>query len=196
MPATAGSASPKGGQLEAGELRVDDAQLLARGDFVCKTFRVEGISQDRHRLIATYANESDPELTTGEHEDGGRECLGTRAEMNPALHEACDRRALRALRQQSLNDCDVREDNTPVASSAENRGITLKRSGAILAGRAEGLLFVLTRPFVGLASLLPGKDPIGEPWRHPLAAALPRVAGEVTLVIVLITVGWLVVHLQ
>jgi hypothetical protein len=48
----------------------------------------------------------------------------------------------------------------------------------------------------GLASLVSKKDPMGEPWRHPLATVLPRVAGEVTLVIVLITAGWLVVHLH
>ena len=87
-------------------------------------------------------------------------------------------------------------DNTPVASSAHNRGITQTRSGTITAGRAEGLLLVLTSLLVGLASLVPRKDPIGEPWRHPLAAALPRVAGEITLVIVLITAGWLVAHLH
>ncbi len=156
---------------------------------------MEGISQDRHRLIATYANEADPELASGEHEDGGgREGQGSPAEINRALHEACDRRALRALQQQSLNVSDVPADNTPVAS--QNRGITQTRSGWILGGRAERLLLVLTSLLLGLASLLPRKDPIGEPWRHPLAAALPRVAGEVTLVIVLVTVGWLVVHLH
>lgn len=154
---------------------------------------MEGISQDRHRLIATYANEAEPELPTGEHESGGRECQGTRAEINHAVHEACDRRALRAL-QQSLNDSDVPADSTPVAS--QNSGITQTRSGGILGGRAERLLSVLTSLLLGLASLLPRKDPIGEPWRNPLAVVLPRVAGEVTLVIVLVTVGWLVVHLR
>lgn len=180
------SASPRR-QLEAGEFRVEEAQLLARGDFICQTSRVEGISQDRHRLIATYANEADPEFATGEHGDGGRECQGTRPEINRALHEACDRRALQELQQQSLNVSDVRADNTPVAS--QNRGITQTR-------RPEGLLLVLTSLLLGLASLLPRKDPIGEPWRHPLAVVLPRVAGEVTLVLVLVTVGWLVVHLH
>jgi hypothetical protein len=192
VPATVGVA--EGRQLEAGEFRVEGAQLLARGDFICQTSRVEGISQDRHRLIATYANEADPEFATGEHGDGGRECQGTRPEINRALHEACDRRALQALQQQSLNVSDVRADNTPVAS--QNRGITQTRSGGILGGRPEGLLLVLTSLLLGLASLLPRKDPIGEPWRHPLAVVLPRVAGEVTLVVVLVTVGWLVVHLH
>jgi hypothetical protein len=181
-------------QLEAGELRMENAQPLARGDFICQTSRVVGINQDRHRLIATYAHTADPESATSEYGNAGREDQETRAEMNRPLHEASDRRALRALQQQSLNVCDVREDNTPVAS--HNTGITLTRRGAILAGRAEGLVLVLTRLLVGLASLLPTKDPVGEPWRYPLAVVLPRVAGEVTLVIVLITVGWLVVHLH
>lgn len=155
---------------------------------------MEGIRQDRHRLIAIYANKSDPEAANGEQGEGSRGYQDERADSNRALHEAGDRRALRALQQPSLRE--VHADNTPVDSAARSRGITQTRSGAIVVGRVEGLLLVLTSFLSGLASRVPRKDPVGEPWRHPLVALLPRVAGEVTLVVILITAAWLVIHLH